>query len=742
MKIAPVLALSLGLLCTNLVWAQKNFDLVPLPVNLQQEQGVYQIPKIPNLYADEIFKPSIRLLSEHPAIEGIRIADKQNADILIIKKKNLKKGAYHLAINRKGIKITAGDGQGAIHGIYTLIQLGLLQKDPSKIGYVKIEDAPRFGYRGLHLDVSRHFFPLSFLKKYIDLMAIYKLNQFHWHLTDGPGWRLEIKQYPELTQKAAWRTHASWKKWWNHGRRYVEEGTPNASGGYYTQEQAKELVAYAAARGINIIPEIEMPGHSEEVLAVYPQLACSGKPYTQSEFCVGNPEVFTFLENVLDEVMAIFPSEYIHIGGDEANKEHWKTCPKCQALMKREGFTSVDQLQSYFIKKIDQYVQSKGRKIIGWDEIMQGGLSEGATVMSWRGEEGGIKAAKMRHDVIMTPAEFLYFDAYQSDPRTEPEANGGYLPIEKVYSYNPVSKELSREEAKYILGAQANVWCEYIPTVEDVEYMVYPRVLALAEIDWTPQQQRNYADFHQRLQSQYRVLQRLGVHYFRPSYGVLAQVQYHADSNTNTVKLVTEQQDASHIHYTLDGSEPTAESPTYTQPLKFTKSGVIKAAYFFDGVAMGNVLTQHIDLHKAIGKKVIYNQKWIGYPAQKEKTLTNGIFGGLSYHDGQWQGFTRPMDVVVDMGKPTEINSVAMNFMQVTAPGVYMPGEMRVFISDDGKKYTEVGVVKNDVPMSQAKLTFKRFELHLKNPEKARYLRVTTTNPGHGYQFTDEIIVY
>ncbi|MDE5431390.1 family 20 glycosylhydrolase [Elizabethkingia meningoseptica] len=730
-----------------LVSAQRNFDIIPKPSSVAIGRGEYVFPAKVKVNVSPEFDKTLALISEYPAFKNrsavIPVKSGQG-DLNIVKANDpqLNPGAYKLKIDKKGILIQASDVSGAINGIHTLIQLGLLQEDSSRLAYSVIEDKPRFSYRGLHLDVSRHFFPLSFVKKYIDLMALYKFNNFHWHLTDGAGWRLQIKKYPELTNKAAWRTHTVWKDWWQNGRQYIEEGRPNASGGYYTQEEAKELVKYAADRGINVIPEIEMPGHSEEVLAVYPELSCSGKPYTQSEFCIGNPKTFEFLQGVIDEVLEIFPSKYIHIGGDEADKSHWKNCPKDQALMKKEGLKSVDELQSFAIRKMDKYLQSRGRILVGWDEILDGGLTPGAVVMSWRGESGGIKAANAGHDVIMTPGEFLYFDSYQTDPRTQPEAIGGFLPLEKVYSYNPVPSELNKENEKHVLGAQANLWAEYIPTTNHVEYMVFPRALALAEVNWTPKENKNVDDFKKRLQSHYSILQKLQVNYYRPSYNINGIVAYDENSGINTVTLKTEQFDASNIKYTTDGNEPTENSFNYKEPLIFTTSGKLKAAYFMKGIKVGPVLEMDIDKHKAIGKKVIYNNKWDGYEAQKEKTLTNGVFGGLTYHDKQWQGFTRDLDVVVDFEKKEIINSIAMRFMQITGPGVYMPGEMKILSSDDGVNFKELGVVKNDIPDTESKLTFKRFELKLKTPVQTHFLRIIAPNTKKGYLFTDEIIVY
>ncbi len=741
-KVASLLSVCSALIS---VQAQHNFDIIPKPTSINLENGVYHFPPRVKVKMEKEFEGIFQFLSEYPLFKTgstLHKTKKEDANIKIAKIKGLQSGAYQLSISKNGIIIKASDSSGAISGVSTLIQLGLLQENPSQLSFATINDQPRFSYRGLHLDVSRHFVPLSFVKKYIDVMALYRFNNFHWHLTDGAGWRLEIKKYPKLTSTAAWRTHATWKDWWNNGRQYVDQGTPNASGGFYTQDQARELVHYAAAKGINVIPEIEMPAHSEEVLAVYPELSCSGKPYTQSEFCIGNPQTFEFLQNVMDEVLEIFPSKMIHIGGDEADKSHWKNCPKDQALMKAEGLKSVDELQSYAIKKMDKYLQSKGRILVGWDEIIDGGLSSGAVVMSWRGESGGITAANSGHHVIMTPGEYLYFDSYQTDPRTQPEAIGGFLTLDKVYSYNPIPKELKKENENFVLGAQANLWAEYIPTTEHIEYMVFPRALALSEVNWTALKDKDFNDFNRRLKSHYRVLQNLQVNYYRPSYVVNSEVTFDRNTLSNTVRLTTEQDDFTNIKFTLDGSQPTKDSPSFNAPIKFTKSGKVLAAYFLNGTKVGPVLEQDVDLHKAIGKKVIYNSKWDGYEAQKELTLTNGIFGSLTYHDKQWQGFTRNLDLIVDFEKKESIKTVAMRFMQITGPGVYMPGEMKVLASDDGKNFTEIGIVKNDVPDTESKLTFKRFELQLEKPIEARYIKILAPNVKRGYLFTDEIMVY
>jgi hexosaminidase len=456
---------------------------------------------------------------------------------------------------------------------------------------------------------------------------------------------------------------------------------------------------------------------------------------------LGNEKTYQFLKNVLDEVLAIFPSQYIHIGGDEADKSHWKNCSKCQALMQKDSLKSENELQSYAIKQMDEYLQSKGRKLIGWDEILQGGLSDGATVMSWRGEEGGIQAANAGHDVIMTPGGYLYFDGYQTDPRTQPEAIGGYLPLEKVYSYNPIPEELPEDKRKHILGAQANIWTEYIPNAQLVEYMAFPRALALSEVVWTDQENRSWKDFQKRLQQQYKILQKLEVNYYRPSYNVINKVEFDSAQVKNTVSLSSEQF-IPNIKYTIDGSEPNGGSTVYNLPIELSKSAVIKAASFIDSTRVSPIETIELDLHKAIGKEVKYNIPWEGYPAQENRTLTNGIKGTLSYQDGQWQGFTKGIDIVVDFERREEIKSVGLNFMQIPGPGVYFPGEFTVLVSDNGKSYRELGKIINQVSTVDPALKFQKFEIELGKPVMARYIQIKATNPMNGYLFADEVVIY
>ncbi|AOM79822.1 family 20 glycosylhydrolase [Pedobacter steynii] len=736
---------------SNTTFAQDSLFIIPKPLQQIAKPGFYNYGPATEVFSSKSFLEAADLLHEHPYIrfnkvKTLRSGKKAPAKGIILiaaeKDDSLAKDAYRLEISTARIVITAHQPEAVLNGIATLRQLALTRKDGRQLPAVWIEDRPAFGYRGLMLDVSRHFFPIPFLKKYIDLMSLYKLNTFHWHLTDGAGWRLEIKKYPELTNKAAWRTDANWKYWWNNGRQYAEIGSPNAFGGYYTAEQAKDLIRYAAKRGITVIPEIEMPAHTEEVLAAYPHLSCYGLPYKNSEFCIGNEETFHFLQNVLDEVLEIFPSRYIHIGGDEADKSAWKKCPKCQKIIKDFDLKDEHGLQSYAVKRMETYLNSKGRKLIGWDEILEGGLAPDATVMSWRGEKGGIEAANSGHDVIMTPGSHLYFDAYQTNPTGQPEAIGGYLPLPKVYAYQPRSKEINSDKQKHVLGVQANLWTEYMPTTNQVEYMAFPRALALSEVAWTPEQNKNWNDFQLRLQKHYLLLQRLNVNYYAPSNELSILSKFNIAEQKAVVSISSEQFKPE-IRYTVDGSNPVAGSALYTEAgIPLNTSAKVKAVIFKNKVPMGKIQELELDVHRAIGKKVIYNNKWSNsYPAQKEITLVNGQSGDLTYGDGQWQGFLGDFDVTIDMDLSSPLTQLKVRFMQLTGPGVYMPANVTVAVSEDGKEFKTIQCLENDVPYTDASLRFKTFVFDLKG-NTARYLRITGKNEKKGFMFSDEVVVY
>lgn len=645
---------------------------------------------------------------------------------------------YQLDVTPGGIDLRAGSPDGLFYGMQTLRQLYAGGEVPC----VSIRDNPRFGYRGLHLDVSRHFFSKEEVMKLLDVMSFYKLNTLHMHLTDAGGWRIEIDKYPKLTSETAFRTESDWRKWWDgRDRKYLPEGTPGAYGGYYTKEDIREIVKHAASKHINIIPEIEFPGHSEEVLMAYPELSCSGKPYQNGDFCIGNELSFTFMEDVLAEVIDLFPSEYIHVGGDEAGKSAWKKCPKCQALMKEKGMKNVDELQSYMIHRAEEFLNSKDRKLIGWDEILEGGLAPEATVMSWRGEDGGIKSARMGHDVVMTPGNYMYLDFYQADPKTQPYAIGGYTPIKKVYSYDPVPADsLTVEECRHILGVQANTWTEYIQTPEHLEYMMFPRALAVAEIGWTSQELRTWEDFKPRMNAHISKLQGMGIRTFTLSDELEVTMQVDTAGREIEVILDAEKYPAE-IRYTTDGSVPVASSALYAGPITVQDSAHIKAAIFRDGVLQGTPTEKKVDYHRAINKPIHYNSKlYEGYMAGGTNALLDGYRGGLTYLDGRWQGYLDDLDCVIDMEEETDIHKVSIRFMQLIGPGVFQPGQVELLTSEDGENFISRGIVPTTVTADDPDLLFQEYTFD--GNWKTRYIRLKAPRANPGFIFADEIVVW
>lgn len=661
-------------------------SVIPVPLKMEQGTGSFLLSEKTKLYTNlqggeaELWENYLKALPVQ--LKEARMKDRKQMLFLLITPKTPQlpsPESYTLSVTPQRIEIRATSGAGLFYGMQTLLQL----MQPAGTGSysvpsVEIEDTPRFAYRGLMLDVSRHFSTKEFIKKQIDALAYYKINRLHLHLTDAAGWRLEIKKYPLLTDFAAWRTDPTWKKWWNGGRKYLRYDEPGASGGYYTQDDIREILEYARQHYITVIPEIEMPSHSEEVLAAYPQLSCSGEPYKNSDFCVGNEETFTFLENVLTEVMELFPSEYIHVGGDEAGKSAWKTCPKCQKRMKDEHLANVDELQSYLIHRIEKFLNNHGRRLLGWDEILQGGIAPNATVMSWRGEEGGIAAVTSGHHAIMTPGAYCYLDSYQDAPYSQPEAIGGYLPLKKVYAYDPVPASLTAEQAKLVYGVQGNLWVEYIPTPEHVEYMIYPRMLALAEVAWSAPERKSWSDFHTRALSAVADLQKKGYHPF-------------------------------------DLSKEIGSRPESLQPVS------------------------HLALGKKVTYNSSYSAH---YPAQGNTALTDGIRGDWTYGDGSWQGFISDnrLDVTIDMEKETPIHSITAAFMQVVGAEVFLPETVIISISDDGINFTELQKqhfeVSKETPIRFTDISWQGEA----KGRYVRYQAQAGSEFG-GWIFTDEIIV-
>ena len=677
--------LSAALLITSISCArQEGLSVIPTPQSVEYHNGNFEVNPSTNIYTNMSKEGCMAFanylegtsLASHPFIDT---PDEPNTIILNLSNDSTftSDEAYKLVIDKNRVVITARGEAGLFYGTQTILQM-LDNGNGKTLKSVTIEDTPRFPYRGMHLDVSRHFFDKEFVKKQLDAMAYFKMNRFHWHLTDGAGWRIEIKKYPRLTSFAAWRPFDNLQEWWVSGRTFCNQDDPRAVGGYYTQEDIRKVVAYAAERHITIIPEIEMPGHSEEVLATYPELSCSGTPYVDADYCIGTEKTFEFLENVLLEVMDMFPSEYIHIGGDEAPKTSWKQCPRCQKRIADEGLSGVDELQSYMIHRIEKFLNDHGRKLIGWDEIIEGGLSPTATVMSWRGEEGGIKAVKAGNHAIMTPGKYCYLDAFQDAPKTQPMAIGGYLTLEKVYSYEPIPDSLSSEETKLILGVQGNVWTEYMPTYEHTEYMIYPRILALAEIGWSPADKKDWNNFHSRALKAVKTLQ---AHGYNP--------------------------------FPLD--KEIGDKPESFETVK----------------------------HLARDKKIIYAHPYSKqYSAAGEKTLVDGIRGGWMYNDDRWQGFIDcDFDVTIDLGENIPIKEVTAEFMQLKGPYVWMPKQVIISVSSDGKNYDTLSTIDNDISPDEETLQFKNFGWQ--GTSKARYVRyqaLSNGTPG-GWLFTDEIII-
>ena len=618
---------------------------------------------------------------------NLHIGTTGSKSIVLIRKNNKKQSneAYTIKIDKRSVVIEGNGDAGVFYGIQTLCQSIAstqvdVQNEPAvTLPSVKITDAPRFKYRGFMLDFSRHFFGKEFVMKQIDAMAHYKLNRLHLHLTDAGGWRLEMKSHPELTQKTAYRTQSNWRHWWDDGkdRQYCDIGTPDAYGGYFTQDDMREIIDYATKHQITVIPEIEMPGHSEEVLYTRPDLSCTNNFRTTGDFCIGNDAVFDYFTEILKEVSELFPSEYIHIGGDEAGKQAWKTCPKCQERIKKEGLDGVDGLQSWFIHRIEEIVNGMGKKIIGWDEILEGGLTPGATVMSWRGESGGIKAAESGHHVIMTPGNPLYLDMYQDAPPFCPEAQGGYYPLNVIYAYDPIGR-IAPEAAHLVDGLQGNLWTERVETEEHVEYMMWPRLLAISEIGWSPTDRKDYDDFHKRALREVARLEADGYHPF-------------------------------------DLKNAVGDRREYVIPIK------------------------HLALGKKVNYLIPYNSSYV---AAGETTLTDGLRGNWIYGDGRWQGFIGRkgcVDVVIDLEQETEIHEVYAYFMQMVGPGVFYPGMVEISISNDGENFETIKhltyVTNRDEPHG-----FRDFSWA--GTAKARYVRYKANSGATGgWLFTDEIIV-
>ena len=686
------------------------------------------------------------------------------AIVLSINKNISNAEGYTLDTNAKQIRIDGASAAGVFYGIQTLRKsLPLCNGKAAQVSIpaVHIADAPRFAYRGTHLDVSRHFVTADSIRQFIDMLALHNINRFHWHLTDDQGWRIEIKKYPLLTKIGAKRAQTVVGHIGYDAEKY--DGKPYD--GFYTQQQIRDIVKYAADRYITIVPEIDLPGHMQAALAAYPELGCTGGPYkvwqkwgvSDNVLCAGNDKVMTFIDNVLKEVTQLFPSKYIHVGGDECPKTQWQKCPKCQARIKalhleaKDGHSAEERLQSYVITHASNYLKSLGRNTIGWDEILEGGLAEGATVMSWRGEAGGIAAAKQDHDVVMTPNSYLYFDYYQSlDKANEPLAIGGYLPLQRVYSYEPMPKELTADEARHIIGVQANIWTEYMPTFKHMQYMALPRVAALSEVQWTQPQLKDYNDFTNRLISLTNLYDRLGYNYAKHLYNVNISI----DSDTKWREIVVHMTTAgdAEIRYTLDGSQPTASSALYTGAIHLQKSAKIRATAFRNGKS-SQVSSQDIVFNKATACPVkLLQPTHKSYTYNGGVTLTDGLVGDKGFGTGRWLGFSgNDLEAVIDLKKPTDVSSVSFNTCVEKGSWIFDARNIEVSVSTDGIAFTTVANKALPALEKNSADGINTYELNF-SQTKARYIKVHATSEHSipdwhagkgkpGFLFVDEISV-
>ena len=720
-----------------------QFNLIPKPQNIHPVKADFllsgntiidsppELETLKNYLSNQLKEVSGIILNNKKASAKNRITLQ-----LINPAAGTNEESYNLSVHSDTLLISASKEVGLFRGIQTLVQLLPVdsKKTTNSVGVpgCEISDSPRFGWRGLNLDCGRHFMTKDFIKRYIDILARYKFNVFHWHLTEDQGWRIEIKKYPKLTSIGAWRKEI--------------DGT--IYGGYYTRDDIREIVAYAQSRFITVVPEIEMPGHCLASLASYPENSCTGGPFEvgtqwgvmKDVYCAGNDSTFIFLENILDEVTQLFPGEYIHIGGDEVPKDRWKVCPKCQARIKNENLKDEQELQAYFIKRISDYLASKGKKIIGWDEILEGGLAPGAVVQSWNSFNGAVEAAEQKHFSVSSPASHTYLNV-----------DADNLELRACYSFDPVPQELNTEEAKYILGSEANMWTEQAPQ-ETIDSKLFPRILALAEVFWTNKENKNYDDFYSRLQNHYDRLSSEGIKYGRESKAILYSSIFNEKKNEFTVTLKPGQKDLK-IFYTTDGNDPEFSSRVYHSPIVIKKSTVLKASPVKKNNFVGNPVSLAFTIHKALNSKLAVKDPFSErYSAGGLGALVNGVRGTNNFHDGQWQGYEEVnFNCTADLGANKNISTISLGCLQDATSWIFFPASVEFFVSSDNINFKSVGIVRNDIPQNTPDAMLHDFFVTFKKTS-ARYINVLAENvgrcpawhPGAGgkcWVFIDELIV-
>jgi hexosaminidase len=740
------------------------YDIIPNPAKLEKQEGSFRIDagtRIAVPPGDDWNNAAVFFKNLLSKSTGFNPEINQNTDnknvIRIVQNEQIANPeGYALNITPDLITIDAKTAAGAFYAFQTLRQMLPVEVESNQkisdkawiIPCANVEDAPRFGYRGMMLDVARHFFTVDEVKQFIDLIAMHKMNRFHWHLTDDQGWRIEIKKYPKLTEVGAWRNETLIGHYSARPRKFDTV----RYGGFYTQEEIRDVVKYAQDRFIETVPEVDLPGHMSALLTAYPEYGCTGGPYKVKgdwgvfdDLLMPSEATFTLLDNIFAEVIELFPGKYIHIGGDEAVKNQWKKSPEVQAFIRKNKLKDEEEVQTYFTTRVAEFIRSKGREVIGWDEILEGGdLPTSTIIMSWRGVEGGIHAAKHGNQAIMTPTSYLYFDYYQSKNVNEPLAIGGHLTLEKVYSYEPIPSELTPEQAKLIMGVQGNLWTEYIGEYEKVLYMTLPRACALSEIQWMPANTRNYEEFVGRLTRMLKRFDAMGINYGKHVFEVKVSIETKLGENILTL---TCSDAGSEIRYTVDGSTPSVQSELYKTPVSIKQNCTFKAQTFKDGLPSGSIYDQTFVMHKAVGTSVnLSPNPSKAYNPGSSGALVNGIEGNVKYNDNQWFGFAgSDVTAIIDFGNMQEITSVSTNFLQLPDAWIYAPKTVTVSISSDGNAFEQVSEAKPDE--TEGIVTVK-----IALQTQARYLKIEALNlglipadkPGQGHKawtFIDEIIV-
>ncbi|WP_372758011.1 beta-N-acetylhexosaminidase [Mariniflexile sp.] len=747
--------------------------IIPLPTELTKGQGYFIINKHTSISVENIEQLNIasNFFQRFNQVSGwvpVITMNNTNANIVFISENTLKEEAYELDVALDKITIKSASGSGFFYALQSLGQLlpplFYAQKKVSirnwGVPVTTIKDEPAFKWRGYMLDVSRHFFDKAQIKDVLDFMAEVKLNRFHWHLSDDNGWRIEIKKYPKLTEVGAWRvnhnaTDENTSNWW--GRPTQKEGDKATYGGFYTQEDIKEIVAYAKERYIEIIPEIDMPGHSLAAIAAYPEISCAQGPFfvgtggvvKNNTYCPGKEITFEFVENVLGEVMNLFPFDYMHIGGDECNKEAWEVDPDCQKRMQEENLADVHELQSYFVKRVERIVNAHHKNMIGWDEILEGGLAPNATVMSWRGEKGGIAAARQGHDVIMTPARFCYLDLKQGDDDLEPNLGYAYTFLKDTYNYKIISDSLTTEQGKHVLGVQGNLWTESITNWGQLTYMTFPRLYAVAENGWTNQTAKNWNGFTDRLLTQFKRLDEKGERYATSAYNVRIDHKGYKGGFVD-VSLKTEVDDLD-IYYTLDGSQPATTSMKYNHPFSIKTTTTLKATSFKNTKQVGIISEKHFPIHKGVGQEVVFHSPTI-HDEKMRYGLVDLNFGKLSNGDRNWQIFDDDLDVDLVFETATEMESVEITSLRFTNSGFYIPENIEIYGAADGVSFVKLADV-NQLEKSQIQgrnkiKTILNFDKTLLKVIKIKAKRVNPIPQGHrrvgdaSKILIDEIVVF